>query len=177
MSMMHEHDGHTKESHCETVGEFGENSTVETETNPGQKKFTCAFGCDKSFSHKTSRDNHEIKEHNRALKKKGRGKAPVGSTFHLSSQEEELVLEEGVVDVSEVVGAEVEAAQNNLAQMEEEVAKAKELVADATEADGQEKDEEMEEEKVDEEEEVVAVNKEEPVVDIPFNPLPADPSW
>ena len=54
------------------------------------------------------------------MKKKGRGKAPVGSTFHLSSQEEELVLEEGVVDVSEVVGAEVEAAQNNLAQMEEE---------------------------------------------------------
>ena len=64
---------------------------------------------------------------------------------HRNPNLEELVLEEGVVDVSEVVGAEVEAAQNNLAQMEEEVAKAKELVADATEADGQEKDEEMEE--------------------------------
>ena len=161
MSMMHEHDGHTKESHCETVGEFGENSTVETETNPGQKKFTCAFGCDKSFSHKTSRDNYEIKEHNRALKKKGRGKAPVGSTFHLSSQEEELVLEEGVADVSEVVDAEVEAAQNNLTQMEEEVGKAKELVADATVAGGQE--EEVEEKKEDEEEEELVVNVEEEV--------------
>ena len=116
------------------------------------------------------------------MKKKGRGKAPVGSTFHLSSQEEELVLEEGVADVSDVVDAEVEAAQNNLAQMEEEVAKAKELVADATEADGQE--EEVEEEEKDEgeeemaannEEEVEANDEEEPVVNISFNPLPADP--
>ena len=125
---------HTKESHGETGGQDGDESSVETEANdtlesksgeaPGQKEFACAFGCGKSYSHKTSRDNHEIKEHNRALKKKGRGKAPVGSTFHLSSQEEELVLEEGVADVSEVVDAEVEAAQNNLAQMEEEVGKA-----------------------------------------------------
>ena len=95
------------------------------------------------------------------MKKKGRGKAPVGSTFHLSSQEEELVLEEGVADVSEVVDAEVEAAQNNLAQMEEEVGKAKELVADATVAGGQE--EEVEENKEDEEEEELVVNVEEEV--------------
>ena len=45
---------------------------------------------------------------------------------------------EAVVEdtVAAVVDAEVEAAQNNLAQMEEEVAKAKELVADATEEGG-----------------------------------------
>ena len=182
---------HTKDSDAETGGQVGDESSVETEANdtlesksgeaPGQKEFACAFGCGQSYSHKTSRDNHEIKEHNRALKKKGRGKAPVGSTFHLSSQEEELVLEEGVADVSEVVDAEVEAAQNNLAQMEEEVAKAKELVADATEADGQEeeveeeKEEEEEEMVVNEEEEVVADDEEQSVEDISYNPLPADP--
>ena len=100
---------------------------------------------------------------------------------HRNPNLEELVLEEGVVDVSEVVGAEVEAAQNNLAQMEEEVAKAKELVADATEADGQEeeveegKEDEEEEMVVNEEEEVVADDEEQSVEDISYNPLPADP--
>ena len=101
---------------------------------------------------------------------------------HRNPNLEELVLEEGVVDVSEVVGAEVEAAQNNLAQMEEEVAKAKELVADATEADGQEEEVEEEKEKeeeeemvVNEEEEVVADDEEQSVEDISYNPLPADP--
>ena len=62
---------------------------------------------------------------------------PAGSTFHLSSkqEEEEMVLEEGVADVSaDLVDAEVEAAQNNLAEMEEEVAKAKEFEDDRKEA-------------------------------------------
>ena len=165
---------HTKESHSETGGEVGAESndasepldaTLETKSEEAAapKEFVCAFGCGKSYSLKSSRDNHEIKEHNRALKKRGRGKAPVGSTFHLSSQEEELVLEEGVADLSEVVDAEVEAAQNNLAQMEEEVAR--EHIADATEAGGQEEEVEGE----------VVANEEEPVAYISFNPLPADP--
>ena len=135
------------------------------------KEFVCAYGCGKSYSHKGTRDNHEIKEHNRALKKRGRGKAPEGSTFHLSSQEEELVVEEEVADVD----AEVEAAQNNLAQMEEELAKAKEFVTDATEDGGQEEVVELEnEEEAVANEEVVEV-EEEADPDVSFNPLPADP--
>ena len=110
---------HTKESHSETGGEVGAESNdasepidaaLETKSDEAAatREFICAFGCRKSYSHKGTRDSHEIKEHNKALKKRGRGKPPVRSTFHLSSQEEELVLEEGVADLSEVVDAEVE---------------------------------------------------------------------
>ena len=181
---------HTRVSHGEDGGEVVAEQNNETEQNismepneplesnseevAASKEFVCAYGCGKSYSHKGTRDNHEIKEHNRALKKRGRGKAPEGSTFHLSSQEEELVVEEEVADVSEVVDAEVEAAQNNLAQMEEELAKAKEFVTDATEDGGQEEVVELEnEEEAVANEEVVEVEEADP--DVSFNPLPADP--
>ena len=171
-----------------------ESNVNESEVKPQEvspsssKEFACAFDCGKSYSHKTTRDNHEIKEHNRPLKNKRKSKnPPAGSTFHLSSQqeEEEMVLEEGVADVSDVVDAEVEAAQNNLAEMEEEVAKAKEFEDDRTESEegleeevADETDEEKEEEREDLEE--IDTNKEESAAaknkaNESFNPVPEDP--
>ena len=191
-------------AHIEDVIEANvasESNVTESEVKPEEaspsssKEFACAFDCGKSYSHKTSRDNHEIKEHNRPLKNKRKSKnPPAGSTFHLSSrqEEEEMVLEEGVADVSEVVDAEVEAAQNNLAEMEEEVAKAKEFEGDGTQASegleeevADETDEEKEEEvSVEEEEstdlEEIDTNKEESAAakdeaNESFNPVPEDP--
>ena len=106
---------------------------------------------------------------------------------------EEMVLEEGVADVSaDLVDAEVEAAQNNLAEMEEEVAKAKEFEGDGTQASegleeevADETDEEKEEEVAVEEEEStdleeIDTNKEESAAakdeaNESFNPVPEDP--
>merc|ERR1719400_786631 len=182
------------EANVASDSNVNESEVKPQEASPSSsKEFACAFDCGKSYSHKTTRDNHEIKEHNRPLKNKRKSKnPPAGSTFHLSSQqeEEEMVLEEGVADVSGVVDAEVEAAQNNLAEMEEEVAKAKEFEDDRTQAEeGLEEEvaDETDEEKevaVEEEEstdlEEIDTNKEEFVAakdeaNKSFNPVPEDP--
>merc|ERR1719319_1664939 len=128
------------------------------------KEFVCAYNCGKSYSLKTTLSTHEIKVHNRALKKNFKNKKPQeqpsGSVFGFSSQEEEsaeeeaaeaseekmpeedfgeedeeavpeVIAEEGNVedmpdDVTEDVDAQisddakVEAAEDNLAQLEEE---------------------------------------------------------
>merc|ERR1719319_1483500 len=152
--LRHQRQNHTDFKHDESPL----NEVIDSESNgdpkPAKelKEFVCAYDCGKSYSLKTTLSTHEIKVHNRALKKNFKNKKPQeqpsGSVFGFSSQEEESAEEEvaegseekmpeedfgedNEETVPEVIAeegnveeipddAKVEAAEDNLAQLEEE---------------------------------------------------------